>query len=316
VSIAPVSNWIETSLKAAVSALVRSGEIEIAEDLGRLLEEPEVASLRLYRLREAALLADRICDSDDLQALAPLLDDVCSVFAVAHCTIHRVRERHIGSYGPRVMSNYPDAWIAEYIARRYFSVDPVVAQALQGPGVFFWDEAAAKNPIVTGFLRAAEEHGVGPGGITFVGDNPHGDTFAVSLAVPLGANGFRQLFSPKLADFTDIATLLIDVFSDLTCSYAPTQPVLSCDQLKLLKALASGRSPSDLRSMPVSYGSLATLEKSVLQSLNAQSLFQAVAAAARQGLLETIPFFEDDLFRAERAQPECGSAFASGRTAA
>jgi hypothetical protein len=291
-----VSNWIESSLRNAVLALTRSGEVDIAADLGRLLEEPEVQSLQLLRLRQAAELADRLYDCEDLDELAGLLDAVCATFAVAHCTIHRVRERHIGAYGTRVLSNYPKEWIAEYVNRRYVGVDPVVARALQGTGTFFWEEAVRDDPITAGFLRAASEHGVGPAGITHVAENAAGDTFAVSLSLPISHGTFRHIFDPKLLDFHEIAKLLVEVFSDLTCSYVSGGHALTDDQLKILKALVSGRSPAEVEALPVSYGSFATLEKSILQSLNAKSLFQAVARAAQLRLLETVPLGEEDVY--------------------
>src|SRR5919106_2635433 len=270
----PVPTWIETSLRQAVVALSRNGDAELAATLGRLLDEPEMTSLQLYRSREAADLADAIVDCEDLHALSLLLDDMCRVFAVAHCTIHRVRERHVGDFGARVVSNYPDVWLDEYIERGYFGVDPVVARALEGPGVFFWDEVAADNPMVRSFLGAASEHGIGPAGITYVGQTPRGDTIAVSLSVPLSGPAFRHVFAARLADFSDIAAPLVDVFSDLTCGRPEEKPVLTLDQIRLLKSLASGRSPADLETVPVCYGSLTTLERSVLQVLNAKSLFQ------------------------------------------
>ena len=289
-------SWIEASLRNAVLALSRCGETEIAANLGRLLEEPEVQSLQLYRSPEVAALADEVFDCDSLDDLYGLLDRICAAFAVAHCTVHRIRERNVASYGTKVLTNYPERWITEYINRRYFSVDPVVDRALQGPGAFFWDEVGRADPITAHFTRSAIDHGVGPAGITFVGDNEHGDTVAVSLAVPLEHASFRRLFAPKLSDFTDLAALLIDVFSDLTCKDQPRSLALTEDQLKVLRALASGRSRSEVESLSITYGSFATLEKSILKALHADTLVQAVAISVRQCLLETLPCFEEDVY--------------------
>jgi hypothetical protein len=281
-------------------ALGRNGDTDLAVNLGRLLDEPKVTSLHLYRSREAADLADEIIECDDLHALSTLLDRICGVFAVAHCTIQRVRERHVGTFGPRVVSNYPYAWLKEYIQRGYFGIDPVVARALEGPGMFSWDEVASDSPVVRSFLGAAAARGIGPAGITYVGQTPRGDTVAVSLSVPLGGPAFRKVFSRRLPDFTDIAALLVEVFSEVTFAGAEERPALTLDQIRLLKSLASGHRLDDLEDMPVCYGSLSTLERSVLRVLNAKSLFHAVAIAASRGLLETIPFFEEDLIRPDR----------------
>jgi hypothetical protein len=300
-----VTNWIEASLRDAVLALTQNGETDIASSLGRLLEEPEVRELHLFRSLAVAALADEVCDCECLDALYSIFDRICSAFSVAHCTIHRIRERSIAPSGTKVLTNYPGTWIAEYINRRYFSIDPVVARALEGPGVFFWDEIERADPITTHFTRSATEHGVGPSGITFVADNLHGDTIAISLAVPLAHASFRNLFTPKLSDFTDLAALLLDVFSDLTCSFSSERVVLTDDQLKVLKAVVAGRSRTEIEMLPCAYGSFATVEKSILKNLNATTLPQAVAIAVKQRLLEILPFFEDDIY------PECRRPFAA-----
>jgi hypothetical protein len=295
-----VTNWVEASLRDAVLALTQYGETDIASDLGRLLQEPEVRGLQLYRSPVVAALADDLCEAECLDALYSLFDRICSAFSVAYCTIHRVRERSIAPSGTKVLTNYPSTWIAEYITRRYFSIDPVVARALEGPGVFFWDEIERADPITAHFTRSATEHGVGPSGITFVADNLRGDTIAISLAVPLAHASFRNLFTPKLSDFTDLAALLLDVFSDLTCPGDTRSPVLTDDQLKVLKALASGCSPTEIETFSCAYGSFATLEKSILINLNANTLPQAVAIAVKQRLLEILPYFADDIYPESR----------------
>lgn len=292
-----VSSWIEASLQAAVIALVRNGDLESASALARLLEEPDVRELPLYRSREAATLAEVIADCEDLEELHLLLGKVVEVFRVEHCTVHRIRERNVGDYGPKVLTTYPEEWIDEYIARRYFGIDPVVARALEGPGVFFWDAFVGGGPVVNDFQRAAIAYGIGPAGITLVGDNPAGDSFAVSLSSRRSPASFRDEFEPRLADFLKAAKLTIEVFSDLTCVYPESHANLTVEQIRLLRMLARGGSLADLHAMPASAGSAAMLERSILQALNASSLIQAVAIAAKHGLLETVQFFEDDLFR-------------------
>jgi Autoinducer binding domain len=294
-----VPTWILSSLRAAVVALTHSGENHHADSVQRLIDDPAIRGLRLYRSRAAAELAEEIESCDELEQLFHLLRRLCSVFSVAHCTIQRIRERHVGRYGAKILSTYPDAWIEEYISRRYFMADPVVARMLQGPGIFFWDEIPYGGPMTEQFLQAAAAHDIGPAGITCVGENDAGDAFAVTLAVPLSNHAFREFFSPKLPDFVEIVSLIIEVFSDLTCSYPRGAAALTCDQIRVLRALAGGCTKEDLDAIPAMQTSMPYLERSILQSLNASSLVQAVAIAVKHGLLEVAPFDQDDLFRPE-----------------
>lgn len=298
----PVPTWILSSLRAAVVALTHNGENYHAASVQRLLEDPAIGSLKLYRSQAAAELAEEIESCDELEQLFRLLRRLCSVFSVAHCTIQRIRERHVGGYGAKILSTYSDAWIEEYISRHYYMLDPVVARMLQGPGIFFWDEIPYGGPMTEHFLRAAAAHDIGPAGITCVGENDVGDTFAVSLAVPLSNTTFRKVFSAKLSDFTEIVSLIIEVFSDLTCSYPQSVGALTCDQITVLRALAGGCTKEDLEVNLRMQTSMPYLERSILQSLNASSLTQAVAIAIKHGLLEVSPFDQDDLFRPESWQ--------------
>jgi DNA-binding CsgD family transcriptional regulator len=292
-----VSHWIETSLHRAVVALTHSGETAIAADLGRLLEEPELRELRLYRSRVVADLADELFDCESIDHLVALLPHICSAFAVAHCTIVRVRECRIGRYGARVASTYPQAWLDRYMERRYFSIDPVVARALASAGTFFWDEVERADPLTAGFYQASLEHGIGPAGITFAADDAGGDRYAISLSVPLSHVSFRRIFAERLPDFHEIARLLVDVFGELTGVPEAEAMALTEDQLRFLRALTCGQSTAEAARLPISYGSVATLETSILRALNATNIVQAVAIAAKRRLLEVVPFFGNDIHR-------------------
>jgi hypothetical protein len=294
---APMPNWIQSSLHHAVLALTEAGKTELAANLGRLLDEPEVGALQLYRWPEIADLADALYDCDSLEELHRLLARGCELFAVSHCAVLRVRERSLRPTMARMVTTYPEGWVADYVARRFFTVDPVVARALEGPGLYFWDELDCSDPFTTHFLAASAEAGVGPAGITFVADDAAGDTIAVSLSVPLSHASFRQLFAAKQADFADFARLLIDVFGDLAGEPGPGKPVLSEDQLRVLAALATGRSAEEVQSISFAYGSFRTIETAILRTLNARTLTQAVAVAARHSMLEVLPFGEGDVFR-------------------
>lgn len=304
-------SWILSSLSAAVAALKERGDSEHASLILRLIDDPAIRSLKLYKSREAAELAEAIAECGELEDLFGILKDLCSVFSVAHCTVQRIRERNVGHYGSKILSTYPDAWIEEYIERRFFMNDPVVARMLEGPGLFFWDELPYGGPIAEEFLRAAAAHAIGPAGITCVGENAAGDSFAVTLAVPLSPQAFRPFFTSKLADFVEIVALLIEVFSELTCDYSDGRATLTCDQIKLLRALATGNAPEEISGVLQNQVSLESLEHSILRSMNATSLTQAVAIAIKHGLLEVVPFSEEEIFR-----PESQRFIAPGGTAA
>ena len=286
-------------MQDSVLALMRHGEVALAAAIGRLLDEPEIRSLHLYRSPDVSALADEIFDCDSIETLHGLLKRVAAVFDVSHCTVHCVQERQGARYQTRVVTTYPNAWVREYVDRRYSTVDPIIARSLLSSGVFFWDEIEVADPIRTHFLRAASAHGIGPSGVTLVAENAQGDTFAVSLAATSDGPGLRRAFAAQMSDYVDIATLLIEVFSDIACERPQADCRLTDDQMKVLRALAAGKTTAEIEQMHFTFGSFATLEKSILMCLNAKTLTLAAALAVGQGIFDSLPYFEEDIFVAE-----------------
>jgi hypothetical protein len=305
-----VSAWIESSIQDAIVALSRAGGSEIAASLARLLDAPELKAIQLFRSPAVAELADAVSDTDSFDGLYDHLADVAAVFETTHCTIHCVRERTAVFLSSKVLTTFPRDWIAEYVLKRYSTIDPVIARCLAAPGVFFWDELDQRpSPIVMAFMQAAAKHGVGPSGITFVADNIHGNTIAVSLASPEDPDTFRRSFTPRLSDFTDIAELLVEVFTDVCCQEkGVVGDALTDDQLKVLRAVAAGRTAAEIESFRFTYGSFMAVEKSILTSLGARTLAQAAAIATRRGLLEDLPYYEEDIFVGGTLPRPCNGA--------
>jgi hypothetical protein len=295
-----MSTWIEASLSDAVAALVRSGEKEIAAALGRLLGEPELRELQLYRAPRVAALADEIYDCDSLDALYDRLPAVADAFGATHCTIHCVRDRGATVFSKRVLTTYSDAWVKEYVAKRYATVDPVMTRSFGEPGMFFWDELPRTSPMTGYFLEKAAAHGVGPSGVTLVSSDAEDNRIAVTLAASSDPAAFRQAFRPRLSDFADLAPLMIEVFAEFARARPVQAPIPTDDQLKVLRALMCGQSLEEIRRRHIAYGSFDTLVRSILRTFGARTLHQAAALAARMGVLEDLPYFEDDIHQLQR----------------
>jgi hypothetical protein len=279
------------------------GNSELAAILDRLCHEPQVQELRLYRSLEIAALADAVYECDSLDELFGLIEQIAAAFGVPHCTIHCVRERTTAFYTTKVLTNIPRDWVTQYIERRYSTIDPIVARCRSQTGTFFWDELVVADPITKQFVKFCNQSGIGPSGVSSVRQTSNGTTVGVTLCSTMDKNAFRRTLEPQLADFEEIAAILRAVFSDLACEHneAPFNP--TDDQLKVLRAVATGRSMAEVESFNFLYGSFRTIEKSILRSFGAKTLAHATAIAANMGLLEDLPYFEEDVFAAgcERA---------------
>ncbi len=245
-------------------------------------------------------MADALYECDSLDELFVLVDKVAAAFGASHCTIHCVRERSTAFFHTKVLTNIPRAWVTQYLERRYNTIDPIVARCRSQTGTFFWDELALSDPITRHFAKFCNQSGIGPSGISSVRQTGNGSIVGVTLCSTADRNTFRNILEPQLVDFEEIAAIMRAVFSDLACEQneAPFNP--TDDQLKVLRAIASGRCVTEVQSFNFVYGSFATIEKSILRSFGAKTLAHATAIAANMGLLEDLPYFEEDVFAGRR----------------
>jgi hypothetical protein len=300
-----MTTWIASALHRAIDTLSDSGHAGIASDLRRLVETPAVTGLALYRSQHLAGLAEALDDCETMADLRSMIREIAAALDVSHCTVHVIRERSTAFYDTKVITTFPAEWVAQYVARRYSTIDPIIAHCRRGPGTFFWDlQKASNDPVTRHFIQFAIANGIGPSGITCVADTAYGSTIAVSLASTCTQGIFREAFQERLSDFAQIAAVITDVFSELACELNDAPCGVSDDQLKVLRALASGRPLSEIESISVvQFGSFRTLEKSILQSFGAKTLTQAAAIASSRGLLEDLPYFAEDVFLELNADP-------------
>lgn len=294
-----MSAWIDSTLRDAIATLNRSGEGALAEGLTRLLSDPQIGAIQLFRDPEVEEVANAISGASDVASFHDELATVAAAFGAAHCTVHCVRERKESFLRNRVITTFSRDWIARYVQKRYSAIDPVVSRSSSGTGLFFWDEInRTRNPIVTAFMRDAAQHGVGPSGITFSAESTHGDTIAVSLASRCNPASFRRDFQARLSDFVDLAGLMVEEFSGMGGRNV-SAPALTSDQLKVLRAVASGKTLAEIGSWQLQSGSPGAIGESILAALGARTVAQAVALAVKRSLLEDLPYGEEDIFIAE-----------------
>jgi hypothetical protein len=297
-----MSSWIVSSLGEAASALESIGNSELAALLDRLRHEPEVQDLRLYKSLNVATLAESFYECESLDDLFTLIKEVAEAFGVDHCTVHCIRERPTAFFRTKVLTTFPKQWVDEYVDRRYTNIDPLLARCRSQTGTFFWDEVVVTDPITRYFIKAGLKAGIGPSGVSLVQQASNGSTIGVTLCSTMDHETFRTVFGSQLSDFEEIAAIMVAAFSQLACenNQAPFNP--TDDQLKVLSALASGRSMGDIETFHFVYGSFKTIEKSILKSFGARTLAQATALAANLGLLEDLPYFKEDVFTGGREQ--------------
>lgn len=146
---------------------------------------------RLYQI-----FIDRLSDSRDIAAFKECMVEISRAFDLSYFAYLSMPRRMHSA--PELISNYPDAWTAHYLKRKYQTVDPVILQATDNTEPFDWGlkpgkqvlsvpqremfEEAAVHGIRLGFTIPIHD-GKGPmAAVTFASEERHSLEFSRRIA--------------------------------------------------------------------------------------------------------------------------------------
>ncbi len=287
--------WIEASLYEAIDCLARSGRNDLASDLGRLLDTLDFDELEVFRNPVSEAIADQMLEVATFPDLVDLLRQFSEAIGVAHCTLHVVSEVPTTGFTTRALTTYPEEWVARYVNRRYFTVDPVSRASVAAKCGFFWETLDVSVPAVRAFYHDAKAHGIGPSGYTLPIITERGDKIGISVSSPEDREAFRERIGHVEQDLLTVGFCITEAFSRLASDDRPTVFTPTEDQLAILRAVAIGAAEGDLRAGKYMYGSYSTLERSICSLFRTKTVAQAAVVAARVGLLTNSPLTKADI---------------------
>lgn len=290
-----MSNWIYEVLLRAEDFLAGEGEHSLSSDIRRLRQGVNFNSMQVYQRKVVEDVADAVLDVSSIDEFQEQLEILTKVFRVDHCTVHLVREDGRAKYESKVITTYSHDWASHYVRSRFSAVDPVVSRCREGAGEFYWDEIGEADPFTSYFFSEANRHGVGPSGFSLTAENRWGDLISVTLAAKVAPAEFRSKFDFLLSDFKDLASLLCDVFTDLTAHSQEERLCLAEEHLQILYNISKGKSRDELESGGFLFGSFRGAEREILRQFNARNLTQAASLAAERGLFVNFPYLEDEI---------------------
>ena len=226
---------------------------------------------------------------DALRKLARLME-------VDHCTIHVVSENSTLTYNTKVLTTYPKAWIARYLEKRYYFVDPVTFVSREADGAFYWDVFDASGPLAAPFWADAQAHGVGPSGYSIPIDTERGDRLLVSVSSTAAPEVFREKFERNTSDLHQFASFLTEAFCRLATEDRPSSFNPTDDQLTVLHAIAAGVSEQELELWD--HLPFAAVRQSICELFRTRTLAHAAVLSAKLGLLDRAPFSKADILAA------------------
>ena len=161
-----MNSWARRSMADSITALGSAGYPALVADLARLLECIDFDDLEVTRLAETEAIIEDVLLATSLSELIPALHRIVIAFDLKHCTIHVLEERSSISFTTKVVTTYPQAWVDNYIARGYGTIDPVVSECISRTDRFYWDEIVSTHPLVLKFWKDASIHGIAQSGFS------------------------------------------------------------------------------------------------------------------------------------------------------
>lgn len=172
-------------------------EYPVASNCGMVSRRTAIGTERLVDLMLTSsrifYCLDRISASLTLQDLERTLDEVRNIYAVSHMVLHVTRSSGTAANNPLLVLTYPPEWVNQYVARDYFSIDPVVHLGRRGFLPVNWSSSKWDSGPAFGFFKEALAFGIGRQGVTLPVRGPQGERslFTVTSNHP---DGYWQQF--------------------------------------------------------------------------------------------------------------------------
>ena len=303
-----MKNWYDRAIKSAIEQTNVTGESNnLNRDLNRILEQIEYLEMPLYRSEITDQIIDRIEDAYSIPDLISVLDLICERLDF-HCIAIFFPGLEDQNIGVKVATNYPDAWVAEYIKNNYAGIDPVVAASLE-LDCFYWDDLGECDHLGSEVLRRALKHNVGPVGFTFTTRVLSGIRVSASVCGHVDTEAeFRESIDFHLDDLMHISrrfgARMMFLF-DRTGNFRS----LNSEAIEILYDIAAGVDPNELSMRRVAFGNFGQVADAICDTLGCRTVYQAAVIAERLGLLR-----EPRLRRSEVISRKTGSSNAEPKS--
>lgn len=230
---------------------------------------------------------DRIAASATLRDLEMAIGEIRHVYGASHMVLHVQRSSGSVDKNPLLMLTYPPEWVSWYIARDYFSIDPVVRL---GQASFLPVEWSAKNwesGRVRNFFTEAQEFGVGWQGITLPVRGPKGERSLFTFTSNQPTSQWQEFRRESMRDLQVLAHHFHDralILSGLR--QLPDLPQLSRRELQCLDLTAKGLLKKQIAArLEISVSAVQLYLTSARRKLKVATTSEAVAKATSLELI-------------------------------
>lgn len=211
---------------------------------------------------------------------------VRTAFDAKHLAFVLARYGNEPAKDPYVKTTYPATWMARYIFRRYWRVDPVIRAGFARARPFDWREIDRTDPAVATFFADAADHGIGQSGLLIPTTNKQGQRGVLSINSDLTGDDWAAYKRQHLPAFLEVAQGLHrrgikELFGDMG-----PPPKLSPREQEVLAWVAEGKEVPDIEIITgLSQHTIRTYLKGARGKLDCGTTAQAAVKAERLGLL-------------------------------
>lgn len=260
----------------------------------RIVEAMEPYQFRTDTFEE---IADELSECTELSDLSKLMWSAAISAGFENYIIFVLKNGSKGAIQSRVCTSCNSEWLVRYQSQGYQFIDPVLATALQGDGVFEFADLESRSPVVADFWADAMVHRVGRNGLCIARTRSDGSRMGVSFLTAKTETQSRGLVRLNGTDLVMIADLALDAFCYASYSLAGEPEALSPEELRFLYLLATRKNPQEAFQVLPHYGSNKSLQASIRRKLGVETVFQAVSLAAAGGYFDDVPYEVSEVTR-------------------
>lgn len=289
-----MSHWARVILENAVKAQEQKPEY-IWAGLKRIIDIVESSDLLQFRTSEMEEIADDISICDCPIELSRLLWRAATSNGFQHFCLLLLNQGNGVVASSRMLTSFDEKWIGRYREKRYQFVDPIFLAAQCQSGSFRFTEVDSSAPMVQAFWSDAAEHGIGRHGLCHTISRPDGARLAVSFFSSHSEEKTEELLSLNEHDLSVVSQLATECFCYISKGAAIQDDTLTECELRFLHTLATSNDPSRAFEQEAKFGGNRSIQTSIREKLNVETVFQAVAVASSKQWFDHLPISEHEI---------------------
>lgn len=219
----------------------------------------------------------------DLQAAIKAL---LEPYGLQHAVYHVLSIPTIAVVHEVPIMTYPNDWVAHYLKKRYYEVDPVVQTGQRSLLPIDWDNLDKSSDVARKLFHEADDAGIGPRGLSLSIRGAAGDHALFTITSNLSQHDWEQLKALYIRDMQAIGFYIHSRVLHIKGASFMSPSKLSGRELECLKWAAAGKTIEDTAAiLGLAFSTVRVYLDSARHKLGCLSKAQAVARAEQLGLI-------------------------------